>query len=309
MKPIRLAVVALSLAALAPSAALAAAPGATTAAATDVTSQSATLNGVVNPNKEDTTYHFEYGTTTSYGAVTPDAVVGGNAGKSVSAAITGLAPSTTYHFRLVATNASGADQGADLTFTTSAPGTTTPTLSIGAAPPLLTFGTTSTISGTLAGGQIAGVQVQLQQSPSPFTGPMTNVGAPVATDAAGNYSFAVGPALNTRYQAVAATSPPTTSATVDVLVRFRVAFRVSDTTVRRGRRVRFTGSVAPAATGRVRIQRRTRTGYRTVARAALRGSRFAKRLRIRRNGTYRVRVPGDAAHRPGTSRRRTIRIG
>src|SRR5687767_4409711 len=101
-----------------PAAALAEAPGATTTDATDVTASSATLNGVVNPNKEDTTYHFEYGTTTAYGTSTPNAVEGGNAGKAVSAAITGLQPGTVYHFRLVATNPSGTDFGVDKTFTT-----------------------------------------------------------------------------------------------------------------------------------------------------------------------------------------------
>src|SRR5215213_4937686 len=88
---------------LAAATALASAPGATTGEATDVTYQSATLNGVVNPNKEDTTYYFEYGTTTAYGSRTPDAIATGNAGKDVTAAISGLTGTTVYHFRLVAT--------------------------------------------------------------------------------------------------------------------------------------------------------------------------------------------------------------
>ena len=120
------------------------------------------------------------------------------------------------------------------------------------------------------------MQVQLQDSPGPFTAAMTNTGTPVATDATGHYTFTVQPSLNTRYQVVAATNPLATSPTVDVLVRFKVGLRVSDTKVRRGQRVRFKGSVAPARTGRVKIQRRTSTGFKTVARAALRGSKYAK---------------------------------
>src|SRR5215218_2455461 len=105
-------------------------PSATTSAASGVGATTATLNASVFPNKEATTYYFEYGTTTAYGSRTPDgAPVGGNAGKSVSADLTGLAPSTTYHARVIATNASGTVQGADIEFTTTtvvpgAPGVT-----------------------------------------------------------------------------------------------------------------------------------------------------------------------------------------
>src|SRR5215208_578837 len=91
-----------TLAALA-AAATAAAPSASTGPATSITSTSATLTGEVNPNSEPTTYHFEYGTTSAYGARTPDqgptAAVKQNV--DVSAPITGLSPGTTYHYRLV----------------------------------------------------------------------------------------------------------------------------------------------------------------------------------------------------------------
>src|SRR3954467_14546268 len=96
-----LAVLALALA----QSALAAAPTATTGAATNITSTTATVNGSVNSGKEQTTYHFEYGTPTAYGTSTPDANAGkGNKTSNVSADLATLAPSTTYHYRLVATN-------------------------------------------------------------------------------------------------------------------------------------------------------------------------------------------------------------
>ena len=77
-----LAVVALVLAL--PAAVATASPGATTRAATNVTATTATLNGTVDPNKQDTTYHFEYGKTTAYGTSTPaQGPVNGNSGKSV----------------------------------------------------------------------------------------------------------------------------------------------------------------------------------------------------------------------------------
>ena len=60
------------LAALLLSAVLAqAAPAATTGAAESITTGSAAVTGTVNPGGEATTYHFEYGTSTSYGLTTP----------------------------------------------------------------------------------------------------------------------------------------------------------------------------------------------------------------------------------------------
>jgi phosphodiesterase/alkaline phosphatase D-like protein len=96
-----------------------AAPTVTAKAASSVKDTSATLNGSVNPNGQATSVYFEYGATTSYGTKTPAASAGsGTSTKSVSAAVTGLAGGATYHFRLVATNASGTATGADQTFTT-----------------------------------------------------------------------------------------------------------------------------------------------------------------------------------------------
>jgi hypothetical protein len=100
------------------------APSATTAAATAITQTTATLNGSVNPHGEATTVLFQYGTTTAYGAKTPAQNVGsGTSGVAVAGNVAGLAPSTVYHFRIVASSASGTTFGADKTFTTS---TTTP---------------------------------------------------------------------------------------------------------------------------------------------------------------------------------------
>lgn len=82
----------------------------------------AKLNGYVNPNNSPTNYRFEWGTTTAYGNQAPDfePFVGeGGQPISVSATINGLDVSTTYHFRVVATNAFGTTKGPDETFTTN----------------------------------------------------------------------------------------------------------------------------------------------------------------------------------------------
>ena len=94
------------------------APVVTTNAATNVASFSATLNGSVDPHGLTTSVHFQYGTTTSYGSTTASQTKSGNTYQSVSANISGLIASTTYHFRIVATNSSGTRYGSDRTFTT-----------------------------------------------------------------------------------------------------------------------------------------------------------------------------------------------
>lgn len=102
-------------------AAMAAEPNANTTTAGSVTATTAVVNGGVNPRGVATTAYFEYGTTTSYGSRTPDQAVGAdNGNRTVSATLTGLAPSTTYHFRVVAINADGVSRGEDQTFTTTA---------------------------------------------------------------------------------------------------------------------------------------------------------------------------------------------
>src|SRR5689334_12360249 len=84
------------------------APAVTTQPATAVTTSSARLNGSVGPQGENTTYHFEYGPTSSYGSRTAEASAGhGTGSTNVSAVVKGLAPGTTYHVRIVATNAGG----------------------------------------------------------------------------------------------------------------------------------------------------------------------------------------------------------
>ncbi|GAC1320552.1 MAG: hypothetical protein NVSMB25_13100 [Thermoleophilaceae bacterium] len=97
------------------------APLATTDPASAVTTVSATLNGTVNPRGSSTSVVFVYGTSTAYGSTTPTQSAGdGRTAAPVSANLSGLTPSTTYHYRVEATNAYGRAVGADRTFTTAA---------------------------------------------------------------------------------------------------------------------------------------------------------------------------------------------
>jgi hypothetical protein len=93
-------------------------PVVTTNPATLIASFSATLNGSVDPHGLTTSVHFQYGTTTSYGFTTPAQSHTGNAYLNIGASVSGLAASTTYHFRIVATNSGGTRMGSDRTFTT-----------------------------------------------------------------------------------------------------------------------------------------------------------------------------------------------
>ena len=65
-----------------------------------------------------TTVHFRYGTTTSYGLTTAPQSQSGNTFRNITANISGLSPSTVYHFRARATNSAGTTFSSDRTFTT-----------------------------------------------------------------------------------------------------------------------------------------------------------------------------------------------
>jgi hypothetical protein len=93
-----------------------------TAGAPVRTTATAQLNGRVTPLGTATTYHFEYGTDQSYGqSTTPMPAGSGLLTLLVAEEIEGLAPDTTYHYRLVADNGVGSPAtGADMTVHTRA---------------------------------------------------------------------------------------------------------------------------------------------------------------------------------------------
>ena len=79
----------------------------------------AELNARIDAKGTPTTFYFEYGTSEEYGSSTPEVSAGsGVAFVSKSAALTGLAPGTLYHYRVLATNSYGTTYGADQTFST-----------------------------------------------------------------------------------------------------------------------------------------------------------------------------------------------
>ncbi len=97
-------------------------PVVTTGAASGIGAGGATVAGTVNPGGNATTYSFQFGTSPALGSSTASTTMAAeDSPQSVTAVLGGLAPATTYHFRLVASNpAGGPVAGATATFTTAA---------------------------------------------------------------------------------------------------------------------------------------------------------------------------------------------
>lgn len=275
--------------------------------ATSITQTTATLNGTVDPRGLATTYRFDYGKDKNYGAMTPSTSAGaGTTATSVSAVVSGLAPGTTYHFRIEATNSAGTTHGKDAHFTTL------PRLTIAAKPTPIVFGSSTTISGQLQSEANTGKTVELQANPYPYKG--FAAVATTTTDTTGHYSFAPRkPRVNTRFRTVV-TALPATSPVATVGVHIRLGLRASDATPATGQAVTFSGFACPAHNGAVvALQRRTSTGtWETVKRTnlvqAAAGTACANRssyqlsIHVFHNRTFRAVVAHDADHLRGVSR-------
>jgi hypothetical protein len=79
-----------------------------------------TVRGAVDPNGIATRYRVEFGTSASYGTTTTWTDAGeAKYQNSVSIPLARLAPSTTYHYQIVATNSAGTGRSEDQTFTSA----------------------------------------------------------------------------------------------------------------------------------------------------------------------------------------------
>lgn len=189
-------------------------------------------------------------------------------------------------------------------------------ITLGAKPAVIVFSGNTTLSGRLSGAKDSTAPVRLEADDSrPYGDSYKPTGATTTVANNGTYSFSVKPLVNTQYRVVAQASPPVTSPAKLVRVRIKVGFKLSDPTPLRGSLVRFSGSVYPAHDGRtVSIQKRSASGrFITVARTALRDagvarSAFSRRVRVFRDGVYRVKVAGDGDHVNGFSRARSIAV-
>jgi hypothetical protein len=261
---------------------------------------SATVRAKVDPHGLATEYRFDYGTTTAYGALTPSAPAGsGTQEAAVAQTIGGLAPFTTYHYRVIATSSAGTAIGQDATFTTrKAP----LALTITSTPDPVVFGGPLTVSGALSGTGAAGVQVVLQANPFPYTHGFHNPTSPLPAGADGDFSFPVAGMFQGAQLRVSTIAKPVIhSATITELVALHVTLHVRP--ARRRGFVRLYGTVTPAQPGAsVAFERRDGAHrYIPVSGTAVRSgkgeiSRFARTVRLRHRGVYRalVEIPSGA---------------
>jgi hypothetical protein len=178
------------------------------------------------------------------------------------------------------------------------------TVTIGIAPATITFGKAATVSGTTA----ANASVTLRADAFPFNGTFSQV-AKTTSNASGAYAFNVSPDRTTHYRVDVKAHPAARSAVAALAVRWHVTRTVSTRHPKRGTRVLFSGTVGPAHTGgTAEVQRLTAGAFKTVKTAVLAAatptsSTYSVRVRVRRSGTYRVKVAADADHLAGHSRR------
>ena len=283
---------ALLAAGVAPPGALAASkPAVTTGAAASVTQTTATLTGTVTPNGAPTSYFFEYGPTSLYGAQTATTAI--SAKQTVAVPIGGLAPFTTYHYRLVAQNSKGITKGKDRTFKTKRQPLG---LSLIATPNPVPFGKPTTVQGILAGTGNTNRQVVLQSNAFPYTAGFVDASNVQVTNAQGQFFFPLlSLPINTQFRVRMIDRPDVISPIITVYSQVRVTTHIS----RHGSIARFHGSVTPVSNGQlVRIERLVRGDWRTTARTFTRphsasSSTFSKHVRIRHSGRYRVEVVVD----------------
>jgi hypothetical protein len=252
----------------------------------------ATLTGSVNPHGQDTTYFFQYGPTRAYGLQTALADAGAGASTvRVSLPISGLQPLTTYHFRLVAVNASGANTGGDHSFKT----TKIPlSLAILVAPNPVLFGGSAVVQGTLSGTGNAAVAVALQANPFPYVQGFADVGNAVLTNSNGSFSFPVSSlAQLTQFRVVTISGHPVISPVVLEYVQALVTSHVGHTARRHFARI--FGTVSPAQDGaqvgivRLVHGRGVLVGGTTLHHRNAASSSFSRVVPVR-PGVYRVLV-------------------
>jgi hypothetical protein len=175
---------------------------------------------------------------------------------------------------------------------------------IKAAPTIVVFGATTTLSGK-AGGAKQGATIALQRDPFPLGDGWQDFRT-ATVGKGGAYSFTVPPFIATSYRVVAEGTP-----SAGALVKVRPSVGLS--LARSGAYTRFSGSVKPARDGaRVSIQRKSSSGaWTTVRRATLADagstrSTYSARLRVRSAGTYRTKLIAAPGYLTGISRERAV---
>ncbi|MFZ2112534.1 MAG: hypothetical protein WAU77_02245 [Solirubrobacteraceae bacterium] len=280
-----------------------------------MTPSTAVLHGSLDAKAQPTNYVFQYGTTKFYGGQTPLAP-GGEASSTIQVgqAISGLQANTTYHYRILATSASGATPGVDRSFKTPK---IPLSLQVTGAPNPVPFGDPFTVQGTLMGTGNAGRVVALQTDPFPYVAGFKTLGNFEVTSSTGSFSFpVVGLLTNTQLRVVTTGAPYVTSPVVTEGVAVQVTLHVRRVhRPRRGEFVRFSGTITPAELGAhvgFQLLRRgapsINQGGTIVKSGTPTVSSFSTVVRIRHRGVYQALVQVfDGSHVSAYSE--PIRIG
>jgi|HubBroStandDraft_3_1064219.scaffolds.fasta_scaffold81610_2 hypothetical protein len=268
-------------------------PLATTGYAPEVTETTASVKGGVSPRGVESSYFFQYGPSTAYGAQTTTTPAGaGTQEVRVVQALAGLTPNTLYHYRLVATSTAGTAVGQDRTFTTKK---IPLTIALSVAPNPAMFGSELMVRGTVSGSDAANQWIVLQTNPFPYLGGFLSAGVPEETDTSGNFAIPLSNLPHsTQLRVATVDSPKVFSSVVTELVAVRVSLHAHHTS-RRGY-VRLDGTVLPSQPGAHVSLQWIRAGHRpmSIGRLALHGahgrSRFNRVLAIHHPGRYRAFV-------------------
>jgi hypothetical protein len=160
----------------------------------------------------------------------------------------------------------------------------------------------------------SGQVVKIQQQTIGAQG-FTEIGT-ATSSSAGFYSFTFKPAENANYRAVvdpSDTCQEAISNTRLILVRVRVGLRASDSSVPKGKKVRFAVTVAPCGNHvdtDVALERRTGRRFKEIKRKGLDAECKATfKQRVKKTARFRARWPSqDDNHESGKSRARRVRV-
>ena len=283
------------------------APAVTSTSYRDVSSRSVRLITTVDPNRQETTVRFEYGRTTSYGSASDRVNVGtGDSRVPASIELDGLRPNTLYHFRAVATNATGSTRSVDRSFRT----TREPTgIRIALTPSRVVWGAGLTVVGRVAGSAVGGTTLALERQAFPFSSGFSEVATTTASST-GSFHFNVASLFETtQYRVVTRTRRPVSSGIRTASSALKVGARTRSLG---RRRARIEGAIWPqVGAGRVSLQKRSPRGRWAVVRRAaakvLDANRSRYSFNVKRNrktASYRVVVLArdGGKHVPGRSR-------
>jgi hypothetical protein len=305
-------------------------PRVTTGGVGHVHGTSGQLLGTVDPRGLETTYFFQYGTTTAYGTQTPTT----NVGKGIVTVKVGqtvaVLPSGD-HYRIVASNSAGMTLGRDRTYTSKSSRLKFVMASTKEEAPT-PYGGTYLLRGTLSGTGGALQPIAAESSPFPFLTAFAAFGAPLTTNATGAFIVeAKDLKQSTQFRVTTRAARPLLGPIVTAHVAVKVSLKVRSSS-HKGL-VRLYGTVTPARVGvqvlfqlekparphgKSEAETRFATQDSTVSKRGTRTvSRFSKVLTIRHGGRYRAYVllhtgalvsggsPSVTLHAaPGTARKR-----